>query len=461
MHLINTKWLITVVVLTIAVLIMSHLTKSADGSMSFNRISDCNDIFVWSKITSTRLEGSNAYFHVIAYGLMTVLFTLSIKSFPSIRSSLIIFFGLAFIGFMDELTQPFFGRQMNIVDYAADLIAIFFSLIVMALIIKACTVEGVEKHIRYATPLVLISLICLELICRFVLGTGNPPLWTTDREVKYMMKPDQNGRQLHNEYIYNKYSMRCSDFPEKKASESELRILVIGDSVVNGGIHTKQSDLASEIIKKQLQTRYSGSAVVGNISCGSWGPRHFLSYIRKFGTFDADVAVIVLSSHDYNDYPGRFPLAGTHPLYPSEKPFCALSEAVFGGISVFWSKTMSKKPEISKIDKEKKIAKSKRAFLKLVRLLKDDFVKVIVVQHLERSELMNGHLKGYDVIKRWCRQAGVDSFDFETEFKEQLETGKTPYRDNLHINPIGQRILANKIISTIMPTNNYTKDVGQ
>ena len=124
------------VVFTIVVFIFSHSPigcKNSDGS---HKTTDHKDQFTWERVTRLKLEGSNAFSHVLAYGAITVLFTLSVKSFPSLRSGLAIFFIILAIGTVDELTQPFFSRTANLTDWLADLLSIVTALTILAFLKK-------------------------------------------------------------------------------------------------------------------------------------------------------------------------------------------------------------------------------------------------------------------------------------------------------------------------------------
>ncbi len=135
MLLFNTKWLIIAVVFTIVVFIFSHLHIKCQDPNCNHKTADYKDHFTWERITRLQLEGSNALSHVLAYGVMTVLFTLSVKSFPSFRSGLGIFFIILAISTIDELTQPFFHRTANVTDWLADLLSIF-TVLLFSIILK-------------------------------------------------------------------------------------------------------------------------------------------------------------------------------------------------------------------------------------------------------------------------------------------------------------------------------------
>ena len=119
-----------------------------------------------------------------------------------------------------------------------------------------------------------------------------------------------------NHFSTNRYGMRSDEIsPERE--EPDVRILVIGDSVPNGGNLTDQSELASEILKEEVEKGLSVPVHVANISAGSWCPANMLAYIKEFGSFDADAAVIVLNRLDIDDYLRFEPLnPNTHPTDP-------------------------------------------------------------------------------------------------------------------------------------------------
>jgi len=99
------KWLVLAVTFTAIVLILTHIPQES--------------------IPSQLLEGGlDKLYHVVAYGAITFLFILSLKSSPSVLSSLLLFFAILAIGMADEVTQPFVNRQASYADLAADAISI-------------------------------------------------------------------------------------------------------------------------------------------------------------------------------------------------------------------------------------------------------------------------------------------------------------------------------------------------
>ncbi len=65
--------------------------------------------------------------HVLAYGLIAFLFLLSLPEGSRPTTFVIGLVGLAVIGAVDEITQPFVNRVASVGDYAADVIGILLA----------------------------------------------------------------------------------------------------------------------------------------------------------------------------------------------------------------------------------------------------------------------------------------------------------------------------------------------
>ena len=99
---------------------------------------------------------------------------------------------------------------------------------------------------------------------------------------------------------------------------------MVGDSIVYGGVRIDQEEIDTEILTRDLQHDLARPVVVGNASAKSWGPPNELAYLKRYGTLDADVVILELSSHDYADSPTFVPVVGISADYPDKKPPLAL-----------------------------------------------------------------------------------------------------------------------------------------
>src|SRR5262245_23618663 len=172
----------------------------------------------------------------------------------------------------------------------------------------------IKRWLRILAITLLAGVVALELIARFALGLGTPPLSIRHPTIEYMFAPDQDCMRFGNHFQTNAWGMRSPPFASQKLDPNEFRVMVFGDSVINGGNLTDQADLATSIVATQLERQLNRPVVVGNISAGSWGPGNWLAYAEEYGFFDADCVLLVLGSGDAGDCPEFLPLnTDTHP----------------------------------------------------------------------------------------------------------------------------------------------------
>jgi hypothetical protein len=321
--------------------------------------------------------------------------------------------------------------------------------------------EGVPAHPRPRRrwPLwVLIVLVLLfvggELFARFYLGLGDPPLMQADPQIEYLFKPNQDCKRFGHRIKYNQYSMRSDDVSVHKSAPNELRVLVVGDSVVNGGVQTDQSQLATSLLQTQLAQDLKRPVFVGNISAGSWGPPNELAYLKRYGLFDADAVVIVLSSHDYVDVPTFEPLVGVNPVFPDHKPVLALWEGferyllprLKGGVAANEGLAPATGPA-----KSADIETCMTAIREMVAMGRAAGAKVIIAQHLERDETLASPFPGHHEIEQEARHDGITPIELGTFFEQARRRGEDPYRkgDHIHPNEVGQREIERALLPAI------------
>lgn len=284
-----------------------------------------------------------------------------------------------------------------------------------------------------------------EIIARFSLGLGSPPLWQEDSEIEYLAQPSKSYVRFGNRISYNSYSMRSDEFPEVKTDPNELRVLVIGDSIVNGGAHVDQDALATSILQRKLHEVLNRPVVVGNISAASWGPPNYLAYVNRYGTFDADVAVIVVNSEDYADAPTFEPLTR---MRPQRKPVLALQELIDKYLPRYARKkirSIGLKPKPT----ADQIQMCLGALKEIVGLLRKDGVQVFIAQHLAKNELAGEPDIGHGELGRTIREVEIEPIQLGDYFVKAMEEGVNPFLDRIHPSACGQQIIATVLIEMI------------
>jgi hypothetical protein len=298
--------------------------------------------------------------------------------------------------------------------------------------------------------LALLGLIAGELVARFALRLGDPPLYVADPQVEYLMVPSSTYHRFYATSTYNRWSMRATPELEKtKADPNELRILVMGDSIVNGGPQTDDAELVTSLLTRRLPGRTRRPTLVANISAGSWGPANLLGYSKKFGFFAADYIVLVLNHEDATDVPTFKPLRSEHP---TRKPILALEEVIFRYIPA-WLGRFRTPAAATELPPERQLELEDQALGSLRQLVaagRASGAQVIAVLHASREEAESGRPKpGALHIRQVLTELGVPVADSTEAFRTATIQGHRVYRDDLHPMPQGQTVLANVIYDAL------------
>jgi len=302
----------------------------------------------------------------------------------------------------------------------------------------------------------VIVVALSELFCRLAIGLGDPPLYQADGQMEYILQPSKTYHRFHNRFTVNRYGMRADDFPASKSIPDELRVIVVGDSIIYGGVRIDQNDIDTEILKRELQREFGRPVVVGNASAKSWGPPNELAYLKRYGTLDADVVILELSSHDYADTPTFVPVVGVSADYPDKKPPLALADLFetyllprylhIGETPVGIDKTM-----IDTAQSEQDVIECRESEREFFRFARNRGAKVALMQHLTLPELIGKYHPGYYANQEVARQENVPYVNDARELLNQLKSGKNPYfeGDPLHLNRFGQPILAHTLLRAV------------
>ena len=300
--------------------------------------------------------------------------------------------------------------------------------------------------------LALIAFVLSELVCRYGIGLGDPPLYQADGQMEYLLQPSKTYHRFHDRFAVNRYGMRADDFPPRKSSPNEFRVIVVGDSIVYAGVRIDQSEIDTEILKRDLQHDLGRPVVVGNASAKSWGPPNELEYLKRYGTLDADAVVLELSSHDYADAPTFVPVVGISADYPDKKPLLALAD-LFGTyllpryLHIGSTPAGIEKTGLDDVPSEKDITECREAEREFFRFARIHKAKVALAQHLSLPELTGKFHRGYYANREVAKEENVPYADDADELQGQLKLGESPFNsgDTLHLSRSGQPILAHTL----------------
>lgn len=278
---------------------------------------------------------------------------------------------------------------------------------------------------------VLAIVVALECVCRWGMGLGDPSLLVADEELDYRFVPDQQGVYQGCRYAYNNASMR-SDRPITPLRQPTMRrVLVVGDSIVNGEARTDQDELATSLLAKTAQAEFY------NLSACSWGPLNSLAYFQRYGTFDATDVVFLFSNHDLWDDDPRLAAGakvGLSADFQAQKPWCATWEWVrfylYPKVRTWLGHPLKAPPLAPQGDI---VARNLAACSALYQL---PIARKAVIFHRTQREWEQGGVPSGEQHLRQCAQAaGVPVYLLEVNPSQD-------YRDNIHLNASGQRQLA-------------------
>jgi len=312
-----------------------------------------------------------------------------------------------------------------------------------------------KKHTIWVGVGVLALVVSSELVARYVFGLGTPPLSQTHPRIEYLFKPNQDVLHFGHRILINKYGMRSNNFPIAK-SVGEYRVMVFGDSVLNGGNLTDHEDLATSVLSHRLKELLGSPVIVGNISAGSWGPGNWLAYAQEYGFFGADAVVLVISSHDIADNPTFAPLnPNTHP---QRSPASALLQGLMRYLPSYLPNSRSElqlRQSTAEMHAEDAVQHGQSDLVAFLTLAHQQVPRVLVLQHPERVELgPDGPKTGYSLIGAAARRQGAEVISLFPYMKSVFDHGENPYRDNIHVNDRGQRVLADALLDALMSKSN-------
>lgn len=282
---------------------------------------------------------------------------------------------------------------------------------------------------------IIIFICILEITLREVWGFCNSPLTIESNNYEYICAPSQHRYRFGHHVNYNSFSQR-SEEPDS----GKVKILGLGDSVINGGVQTDNKDLATTLVSNET------SFQLLNISAGSWGPDNCVAYLKEKGLFDAQAIVLVVSSHDAYDNMEFVPVVGVHKSFPNKQYLSACWELIDRYlIPRFFSVTkQTLDPDqqvLAGVDIHKKGKAFNSGFDGLKQIADSVKMPLLIYLHPDKKEMeaQKYNEQGEEIIQ-WTKLNEVPLYKGLDE-GEDLST----YRDGIHLNLKGQRVLANCI----------------
>ncbi|MCG6134885.1 MAG: SGNH/GDSL hydrolase family protein [Nostoc sp. LLA-1] len=328
-----------------------------------------------------------------------------------------------------------------------------------------------NKFLRnYKIPFVaIITVLGSEIALRLLFGLGSPVLSQVDNYTGYRFQPNQKIFRFGKTIEYNQYSQRTSPITLKKPQDT-LRILMIGDSVLNGGNPIDQKEIITELLAAKIQASGKPAEVL-NASAGSWGMGNQLGYLQQFGTFNSDAVILQVGTHDLTQPTSTSEHVGNHPNYPDRPPISAIQEAVARYViprvlenADFNQFFHPETPQVSSAQLNQEFQKNMQLFKEVVNLVRDEKILIYVLFTPNRYDLVPEPItppykpEFMEVLK----SLQIPVFDTHKAWsKLPSSTVKSYFRDDVHLNEVGNQAAANLIFQQLCIQQKYvTAQVG-
>ena len=290
----------------------------------------------------------------------------------------------------------------------------------------------------------IAGIVILELALRRFAGFGNPLIYISDPDIGYLLAPSQKTRRFGNWIEINQYSMRGSEIT-LKPTENTIRILLLGDSIVNGGWWTDQADILSVQIQQQLTTENMAVEVL-NMSANSWGPPNQLAYLQKHGIFHSEIVVLVINTDDlFSKVPNPF-IVGGDRNYPDKRPTFALEEVLTRYLAK--ASVVPEPPQPSEYIQDP-VGFNLDKVVKIKNYVLSQNTKFLLALTPLLREIGEPGSRDYEVkarqrLKALTKENNITYIDFLPLFN-QTPNPDSLYRDHIHLSVSGNNIVSQTI----------------
>ena len=302
--------------------------------------------------------------------------------------------------------------------------------------------------------LILLIFGGLELLLRLVWGLGKRPLYIADKDIGYLLAPNQRVRRLGNLMVINQYSQRTEPIPQE-LPKNTFRILLLGDSIANGAWWTDQEQTISALIEQQLSDLDDQQIQVLNASANSWGPRNQLAYLQRFDTFKAQVTVLLLNTDDLFATAPTSLAVGKDINYPTYQQPLAVLELL--------ERIINRKrdiPGMAEVVAEPgdRVGFNLAAIAQMQQIAKENdsqFLLAItpLLREVDGTAQREYEQKARQRLQNFSRESNIVLLDFIPIFHRQDDV-KTLYRDTIHLTEAGNQLVSQQL-STIIRDKMY------
>jgi hypothetical protein len=292
---------------------------------------------------------------------------------------------------------------------------------------------------------VLVALVAIvvlgEVILRYGVGLGDPPLAQLDPETEYELVPSRSYSRWGNDIHVNRFGMRAPEHELVAPPESQY-ILLIGDSVVYGGHFLDQTETIAVQLSRRLeaQPQFEGCDILAlPMAVSSWGPENQAAFLARSGAFDARVVGLIVSAHDLYDVPNA--PADIIP-YRTQAPWSALADAAEAVWERIWNQATSR----SEIPFHERKERSLAALDEIARMVQSEAIPFVLAYHPTTSELAGDRSLELQVFQEWAQERDIQFLDMYS-----AENRSGHYRDAIHPTALGAAYISEQLMAVTAP----------
>ncbi|MBW4466386.1 MAG: SGNH/GDSL hydrolase family protein [Pegethrix bostrychoides GSE-TBD4-15B] len=301
------------------------------------------------------------------------------------------------------------------------------------------------NHLWLIPAGIIAVLVGLELVLR-LFGFGKPLLYQADSQIGYLIAPNQQTCRFGKQIAINRHSMRSPEIAAARPDQT-LRVLMLGDSILNGGWWTDQGDTVSALLQQQLNSPSDRLVEVLNASANSWSPRNELAYLQRFGSFESQMIILMINTDDLFGVAPAAVVVGRDRNYPNRLPPAAIAEVVTRYVL-----PPQPIPELAALQAEAgdRVGFNLTAIRQIRDLARQNNAEFMLVMTPLLRELGSGsrdyELKARQRLQAFTQSEGILYIDFLPIF-QALPDYRAIYHDHIHLNPAGNRQIVEQLIA--------------
>jgi lysophospholipase L1-like esterase len=305
------------------------------------------------------------------------------------------------------------------------------------------------RRLRSRVPaLAVLAALMLEGAGRLA-GLHTPVIYEKTT-YGYRAVPNQDLHRFGNRSFYNAQGLRSEPIGPGVAPGT-LRVLCLGDSVINGGAITDQAATIPYQLQDLLRLHFKSVEVL-NASAPGWAVANELGWLREHGILHSGLVLLTISSHDLFQQMAPSGIVGMHPSFPQSRPLLALQDAVQHYILPrLLPAAQSADPGAAGVHASAaQAAWNRDAILAIERIVRQQGGKLAVLLLEQRGAGVadTATAEAGRLLFAALADRGVSALTLDAEIG-QIGRGAL-YRDDVHPNPVGNQVIAVAMVRKVL-----------